>query len=97
MLLFKETVQHNFIFLVFFQPSLSVGNVGQLAVDILLATLRPQLVAAIDHPALLPVVGSDPLEQNSDRLMTAGEGDFKRSLSNDQKLLFQTRSPFRSV
>jgi len=54
-------------------PSLSVGNVGQLAVDILLATLRPKLVAAIDHPALLPVVGSDPLEQNSDLLMTAGE------------------------
>ena len=75
MLLFKETVQHNVIFLGFFQPSLSVGNVGQLAVDILLATLRPKLVAAIDHPALLPVVGSDPLEQNSDRLMTAGEGD----------------------
>ena len=56
------------------QPSLGVGNVGQLSVDILLASMQPKMVAAIEHPSLLPAVGSDPLVIDSDRLMTACEG-----------------------
>jgi len=70
-------------------PSLSVGNVGQLAVDILLATLKPERVGGLFHPAILPVVGSDPLALDSSHLMTACEV-FK---SDDLKLLFvQVRS-----
>ena len=56
------------------QPSLGAGNVGQLSVDILLASMQPKMVAAIQHPSLLPAVGSDPLVIDSDRLMTACEG-----------------------
>ena len=52
---------------------MSVGNVGQLAVDILLATLNPEKVADIKHDAILPVVGSDPLDTKSHRLTTACE------------------------
>lgn len=44
---------------------------GQLAIDVLLASLRPQFVASLHHPALLPVVGQDPLDFKSKRLMTA--------------------------
>jgi len=70
-------------------PALSVGNVGQLAVDVLLATLKPERVGALSHPALLPVVGSDPLVEDSDQLMTACEV-FK---CEESKLLFlQLRS-----
>ena len=51
---------------------MSIGNVGQLAVDVLLGSLeKPQLVASIYHPAILPVVGADPLDLKSDQLMTA--------------------------
>jgi len=70
-------------------PSLGVGNVGQLSVDILLASMQPKMVAAIQHPSLLPAVGSDPLVIDSDRLMTACEV-FK---SEESKLLIiQIRS-----
>ena len=30
-------------------PSVSVGNVGQLAVDVVLATLRPRLVSQVQQ------------------------------------------------
>ena len=54
-----------------FQPSVSVGNVGQLATDVILASLKPQLVTSIYHEAILPVVGLDPLNMKSEQLMTA--------------------------
>jgi len=54
-------------------PSLSVGNVGQLAIDVVLASLESRHVGSVQHPSLLPVVGSDPMLPNSDRLMTACE------------------------
>ena len=50
---------------------MSVGNVGQLATDVLLASNKSQFVASLYHPSILPVVGSDPLDLKSDRLMTA--------------------------
>ena len=34
-------------------PAVSVGNVGQLAVDVILATLQPQLVSQVCLPGLL--------------------------------------------
>ena len=67
-----------------FQPSLSVGNVGQLAVDILLATLKAERVGGLFHSALLPVVGSDPLLQDSDQLMTACQGQFTTARARNQ-------------
>jgi len=53
-------------------PSVSIGNVGQLAVDVLLSSLdKPEFVTSIYHPSIIPVVGSDPLNLKSDQLMTA--------------------------
>jgi hypothetical protein len=52
-------------------PAVSVGNVGQLAVDVVLATLQPALVGQLHHDALIPCCGSDPLDAASTRLTTA--------------------------
>jgi len=53
-------------------PSVSIGNVGQLAVDVLLSSVdKPQFVTSIYHPSIIPVVGADPLNLKSDQLMTA--------------------------
>jgi len=52
-------------------PCVSVGNVGQLAVDVLLATLKPSLVSQVHHPSLIPCCGSDPINPDSGVLTTA--------------------------
>ena len=54
-------------------PSISVGNIGQLSIDILLASLKTQRLAACHHPSLIPLVGSNPLDAKSTELMTACE------------------------
>ena len=47
----------------------SVGNVGQLAVDVLLASLQAagqlSLLSQLHHPAVIPVVGADPIQAGS--------------------------------
>ena len=44
----------------------SVGNVGQLAADVLLASLQASgqltLLSQLHHPAVIPLAGSDPVE-----------------------------------
>ena len=55
------------------QPSVSIGNVGQLAIDVLLASTKAEFVTGLFHPAILPVIGSDPLNLKSERLMTGLE------------------------
>jgi len=52
-------------------PSVSVGNVGQLAIDVVLATLKPTLITQIIHPSLIPCCGADPLNVGSPVLTTA--------------------------
>jgi len=54
-------------------PSVSVGNVGQLAQDVLLASLSPppDLLGQVHHPALIPMVGCDPLDNDSSSITTA--------------------------
>jgi proteasome assembly chaperone 2 len=39
---------------------LTVGNVGQLAIDALVCTFKCGRVGFIDDPLVLPVVGNDP-------------------------------------
>ena len=50
----------------------SVGNVGQLATDVLLASLQAagqlSLLTQLHHPALIPVVGADPLQPGAANL-----------------------------
>ena len=67
-------------------PSVSVGNVGQLAIDVVLATLKPTLITQVGillrflrflnrlqiiHPSLIPCCGADPLNVGSPVLTTA--------------------------
>lgn len=42
-------------------PGVTVGNVGQLAVDLLLRTSGAPLCGYLSHEGLLPFVGVDPL------------------------------------
>ena len=42
-----------------------------MATDVLIASHGPSLVASIFHPAILPVVGLDPMNLKSQQLMTA--------------------------
>ncbi|KAL5987195.1 hypothetical protein ACLOJK_041192 [Asimina triloba] len=41
------------------KPSLSIGNVGQLAVDLLISSIGAQKIGYLDDPSLLPCVGND--------------------------------------
>ncbi|ONK74618.1 uncharacterized protein A4U43_C03F8340 [Asparagus officinalis] len=40
-------------------PALSIGNVGQLAIDILVSSSGAKRVAFLDEPSVLPCVGND--------------------------------------
>ncbi|RWW01337.1 hypothetical protein GW17_00035633 [Ensete ventricosum] len=40
-------------------PGLSIGNVGQLAVDLLISSTGAKRVGFLDDPSLLPCVGND--------------------------------------
>ena len=58
------------------QPCISVGNVGQLAVDLLINSLRLGRVGYLHDPSLLPLVGNDAFDHTpqSGHLHTAAEG-----------------------
>ncbi|XP_024021298.1 proteasome assembly chaperone 2 isoform X2 [Morus notabilis] len=40
-------------------PALSIGNVGQLALDLLVSTMRAERIGYLDTPFVLPCVGND--------------------------------------
>ncbi|XP_059647735.1 uncharacterized protein LOC132294031 [Cornus florida] len=40
-------------------PALSIGNVGQLAVDLLISSTRAERIGFLDDPNVLPCVGND--------------------------------------
>ena len=54
-------------------PAISIGNIGQLAIDVLLASLKAQRVTSCHHPSIIPLVGSNPLNNSSAELTTACE------------------------
>ena len=61
----------------FFQPTVSVGNVGQLAADLVVSTLWMERVGFILHPSLLPCVGNNPFaheDATSCKITTCCEG-----------------------
>ncbi|XP_078430548.1 clast3-like protein [Wolffia australiana] len=72
-------------------PALSIGNVGQLAVDLLVSSTGAERVAYLDDPSILPCVGN-----NAYRLSPAGELALPLEAydSPSNKLTFvQQRSP----
>jgi len=64
------------IFLFPAQPCISVGNVAQLSVDLVVNTLKLSRVGYICDTSLLPLVGNDPFDHtgSAGHLHTAGEG-----------------------
>lgn len=44
---------------VFFQPAVSIGNVGQLTADLLVSSMGSEKVGYLDDPYVLPCVGND--------------------------------------
>ena len=50
-----------------------MGNVGQLSADLLLSSLDLVKICGLDHPGIIPMVGADPIREDSQDLMTACE------------------------
>jgi len=71
-------------------PAVSVGNVGQLCIDVILENLspKPSFTSQVLHPGLIPVVGLDPTQSGSS-LSTA----LQMHVDSEKKLvIFQIRS-----
>ena len=73
-------------------PAISIGNIGQLAIDILIATLKAKRLTSCHHPSLVPLVGSDPLDTKSTDLMTACDMYTVNQASAGCLILMQIRS-----
>jgi len=58
LLIFFTTNSYS-LFLSIEQPALSIGNVGQLAIDLLVSSSGAKRVAFLDEPSVLPCVGND--------------------------------------
>ncbi|XP_044269355.1 proteasome assembly chaperone 2 [Tribolium madens] len=70
-------------------PSVSVGNVPQLTIDLLITTLNFKKAATIWHPAIVSSVGPDPYQADGPEICTACE----LYVNEDLKLaLIQLRS-----
>ncbi|KAL2715035.1 proteasome assembly chaperone 2 [Vespula squamosa] len=72
-------------------PSVAVGNVAQLTVDLLVASLNLQRIGQIITSAFIPIVGLDPYNETSEYLSTAV--DIYAGIEN-KILVIQIRSPF---
>ncbi|KAL7302300.1 hypothetical protein TKK_0004963 [Trichogramma kaykai] len=71
-------------------PSVSVGNVGQLSVDLVIATLGLKRIGRLFDPAFIPLVGADPYDENSEDICTAVD----IYVCREKKLIaIQIRSP----
>ncbi|KAK9882287.1 hypothetical protein WA026_020397 [Henosepilachna vigintioctopunctata] len=61
-------------------PSVSVGNVPQLTVDLLIYNADFRKAGIIYHPAIMPSVGADPFDESSTDICTACELYVNKSL-----------------
>ncbi len=55
-----------------------MGNIAQLAVDLIINTLKLPRIGYLDDESLLPLVGNDAFDYTGalGYMQTAGEGDF---------------------
>jgi proteasome assembly chaperone 2 len=68
------------LWLVLLQPVVSVGNVGQLAADLIISTLWMDRIGYIMHEAITPAVGNNPFahadaDSTACKLTTCCEGE----------------------
>ena len=88
MITFKEEVDlknHTLIL-----PSVAVGNVGQLTVDLLISSLQLRRIGHFWNSSFIPIVGTNPYDENSKEICTAA--DFYHS-PEKKVLVLQIRSP----
>lgn len=57
----------------FILPDISIGNIGQLAIDLLLNNLAVEHLGRIVHPCFLPFIGADPFQPESKKLASSCE------------------------
>lgn len=74
-------------------PSLGVGNVGQLACDLLISSLRLHKSAIVWHPAIVPIIGAQAFEHDTDPTTTACELYTSRSADDVLLSVVQLRAP----
>uniref|UniRef100_A0A6P7F0G1 Proteasome assembly chaperone 2 n=1 Tax=Diabrotica virgifera virgifera TaxID=50390 RepID=A0A6P7F0G1_DIAVI len=67
---FKPTNLGDFVIIL---PCVSVGNVPQLTVDLLIKTYNLEKVASVWHSSIVPTVGADPYNSSSSEICTACE------------------------
>lgn len=72
-------------------PSVAVGNVGQLSVDLLISNLNLQKIGQIFSAAFVPIVGANAYHECSNELITAIDvyAGFKEHI-----VVVQIRSPY---
>ena len=52
-------------------PTVSIGNVGQLSIDLIISTLKCELIGSIFHRAVVPLFGKNAFDKQSKRPTTA--------------------------
>lgn len=53
-----------------YQPAVAQGNVGELALDVLITSLQPALVGYLEDDSVLPCVGNDPFHMANPGMLT---------------------------
>lgn len=72
-------------------PALSIGNVGQLALDLIISSLQAHKAGYLDDPHVLPCVGNDPFGSN-DKGELAVALEVYEELDNNFRIV-QQRAP----
>jgi proteasome assembly chaperone 2 len=72
-------------------PALTVGNVGQLTIDVLICTFKCPRVGFIDDPFVLPAVGNDPFTPVRNGILTTKLEVFQ--LKEKNVVFLQQRAP----
>ncbi|XP_076661283.1 proteasome assembly chaperone 2 [Halictus rubicundus] len=72
-------------------PSVAVGNVGQLSIDLLISSLNLQKIGSMWSSLFLPIIGHDPYNKQCNSLCTAA--DFYLG-ATCKIILLQLRSPY---
>ncbi|XP_076282053.1 proteasome assembly chaperone 2 [Lasioglossum baleicum] len=72
-------------------PSVAVGNVGQLSIDLLISSLNLRKIGSMWSSMFLPIIGHDPYNKKSNSLCTAA--DFYLGAAC-KIILLQLRSPY---
>ncbi|NXP52329.1 PSMG2 protein, partial [Heliornis fulica] len=76
------------------QPAVSVGNVGQLAIDLVISTLKMTKVGYFYTDCLVPMVGNNPYATTKANSMDLSINAEVYALPSKKLVVLQIRSPF---